>query len=815
MKNHAKVVIIGGGVMGVGLQYHLALEGWTDTLLIEKGELTSGSTWHAAGQVPHFNGSLNTTKIHVYGTKLYPKLPELTGQAVSWHGCGGIRLATNQNEVDWFKYVYGLSRLAGYECEIISPKEILKYHPFINTEGVICGFYTPHDGHVAPADVTNAMAAGVRKMGGEIMCRNRVVDVKLQKNGEWKVFTEKGDVTCEHVVNSAGSYCDVVGSWTGHKVPIVNMLHQYFITEPLKELIDFAPELPVIRDPMSHAYLREENNSILVGPYETSTAHICWNGEPPAWDFESELLPNELDRLLPWLEKAGIRIPLFGESGLKNIVSGAITHTTDGNYLSGPAHGAPNYWMHCGASIGIAQGGGSGKYLAQWMVHGQAEINMREYDPRRFGDWATPDYVKTVAVVDYQHMYTCLPPNHQHDAGRNIRKTGLHDILAAEGAQFGQIFGWERARWYDKNATGAKNTNSSEVYSYKRTNAFPAIREEAKAVRERVGLMDLSTFSKFEITGRDAHKFLERVCANKIASKDGGIVLTHLLNKNGFIESELTVTRLGTDSYYALSAAVAQHYDYDQLTWRKLPSEDVTIKDHTDKYGTLVLAGPRARDTLQPICDTDLSNASFRWLTGKMAKVAGCGVVLLRVNYVGELGWEIHCDMGDMPKIYAALREAGKPHGLALFGTYAMNSLRIEKAYRGWGSELTNEVDMIEASMTRFLRLDKGVDFIGRAATLEREQTGPRMKLVYLELEDGDCDILGNEPLYSGDKLVGITTSGGFGFAVNKSLGFAYVEPDIDVMHHTVHVQMFNERRAARIIPDHGIYDPENLKPRA
>ena len=366
----------------------------------------------------------------------------------------------------------------------------------------------------------------------------------------------------------------------------------------LKELIDLAPELPVIRDPMSHAYLREENNSILVGPYETSTAHICWNGEPPAWDFESELLPNELDRLLPWLEKAGIRIPLFGESGLKNIVSGAITHTTDGNYLSGPAHGAPNYWMHCGASIGIAQGGGSGKYLAQWMVHGQAEINMREYDPRRFGDWATPDYVKTVAVVDYQHMYTCLPPNHQHNAGRNIRKTGLHDILAAEGAQFGQIFGWERARWYDKNATGAKNTNSSEVYNYKRTNAFPAIREEALAVRERVGLMDLSTFSKFEITGRDAHKFLERVCANKIASKDGGIVLTHLLNKNGFIESELTVTRLGTDSYYALSAAVAQHYDYDQLTWRKLPSEEVTIKDCTDKYGTLVLAGPRARDTL-------------------------------------------------------------------------------------------------------------------------------------------------------------------------------------------------------------------------
>ncbi len=804
MKSHARVVVVGGGVMGVGLLYHLALEGWTDIALVEKGELTSGSTWHAAGQCPHFNGSLNMTKVHVYGTQLYSNLEKLTGHAVSWHGCGGLRLATSDEEVDWFKYVYGISRLAGYECEIIGPSEIKTYHPFLEPFGVKAAFRTVHDGHVAPADITNAMAAGARKLGAEIHRRTLVTDIRRLTTGEWEVITDKGNIICEHVVNSAGSYCDVVGSWTGHNVPIANMLHHYVITEPMQELIDLAPELPVVRDPYSHAYLREETNGVLVGPYETATAHVCWDGKSPAWDFESELIAPELDRLVPWLERAAERFPLFGKAGLKNVVSGAITHTPDGTYLSGPAHGPRNYWMHCGASIGICQGGGAGKYLAQWMVHGQAEINMREFDPRRFGNWATKDYTAEVSVADYHHMYYCYKPGEQHEVGRGLRRSSLYDRLKAEGAQFAQIFGWERPRWYDK-------TGNGETFSFRRSNWWNAVREEALAVRERVGLMDLSTFSKFDVKGKDAYSFLARICANKIPLKDGGIILGHLLNANGFIESEITVTRISAEHFYVLSAAVAQLHDFDQLNWRKTDRERATISDITDDYGVLVLAGPKARDVLRDCTKTDLSNASFRWLTGKLAEVAGvAGVRLLRVNYVGELGWELHVPMVAMPRVYDALMAAGKPHGIALFGTYAMNSLRIEKAYRGWGSELTSEIDMIEASMERFIRFDKE-DFIGKAASLSNKQRGPRMKLVYMEVDNTDSDCVGNEPVYHGGNVVGVTTSGGYGHAAGKSLAFAYVDPALAANGAEFDVLVFAERRRARIIPE-SIWDAENAR---
>ena len=806
MKSHARVVVVGGGVMGVGLLYHLALEGWSDVVLVEKGELTSGSTWHAAGQCPQFNGSLNMSKVHLYGTQLYPQLEKLTGQAVSWHGCGGLRLATTDEEVNWFKYVYGVSRLAGYECEIIGPAEIKQYHPFLETFGVKAAFRTITDGHVAPADITNAMAAGARRLGAEIYRRCRVVDIKRMANGEWNVITENGNISCEHVVNSAGSYCDVVGAWTGHDVPVANMLHHYVITEPLQELIDLEIELPVVRDPYSHAYLREETHGVLVGPYETATAHVCWDGKPPAWDFESELVAPELDRLTPWLEKASERLPLFGQAGLKNVVSGAITHTPDGTYLSGPAPGPRNYWMHCGASIGICQGGGAGKYLAQWMVHGQAEINMREFDPRRFGNWATKDYTTEVSIADYHHMYYCYKPGEQHTVGRGLRKSALHEKLKSHGAQFSQIFGWERVRWYDPSGKG-------EDFSFKRSNWFDAVRAEAMAVRESVGLMDLSTFTKFDVTGKDAYNFLLRICANKIPTRDGGIVLGHLLNENGFIESEVTVTRLGQEHFYVLSAAVAQLQDKDQLEWRKVPGEAVEITDITDEFGVLVLAGPRAREVLQLCTTSDLSNAGFLWLTGKVAMVAGVSIRLLRVNYVGELGWELHVPMKEMPQIFDSLLAAGKLYGLKLFGTYAMNSLRMEKSYRGWGSELTSEVDMFEGSMERFFRSDNR-EFTGKSASLARQQRGPRIKLVCLEVANTDCDCVGNEPVYCGDKIVGVTTSGGYGHAVKKSLAFAYVEPALTDIGTDFDVLMFGERRAAKIIPE-STWDPSNSRVKA
>jgi dimethylglycine dehydrogenase len=548
----------------------------------------------------------------------------------------------------------------------------------------------------------------------------------------------------------------------------------------------------------------EETNGVLIGPYETATAHTCWEGKPPRWDYESELEPNELDRIMPWLEKATERLPLLGKAGVKSIISGAITHTPDGVNLTGPAHGPKNYWMHCGASIGICQGGGAGKYLAQWMVHGQSEINMREFDPRRFGKWATKDYTAEVSVTDYHHMYYCYKPAEQHEVGRGLRKSSLYEHVKNHGAQFAQIFGWERARYF----------GAPENFSFRRNNAFEYAKAEALAVRQRVGLMDLSTFSKFEVKGPDAFSFLNRINANKIPTKNGGIVLSHLLNDNGFIESEMTITRLAETHFYVLSAAVAQDYDFDQLSWRLRASENVTITDVTDDYAVLVLAGPRARDVLSACTAHDLANAAFPWLTAQTATVADVmDVRLLRMNYVGELGWEIHVPMADAPEVFDALMAAGKAHGIQLFGTYAMNALRMEKAYRGWGSELTAEIDMFEASMSRFIHLEKE-DFTGKLASLAKKQRGPRTQLVYMEVDNTDSDCMGNEPVYHKGERVGLTTSGGFGFTVNKSLAFAYVDPTLAAQGTEFEVMIFSEKRKARIIVEPA-YDPANLRLKA
>lgn len=806
MKSTARVVIVGGGVMGVGLLYSLVKEGWSDVVLVEKGELTSGSTWHAAGQCPHFAGSLNLAKIHHEGTLVYPKLEEMTGEAVSWHGCGGLRLAITDAEVEWFKQVYGVSKLIGYEAALIGPDEIKKYHPYLETFGVKMAYVTVTDGHVAPADVTNSMAAGARQGGAEIYRRTMVENIELLPTGEWKVVTDKGNIVCEHVVNAAGSYADVVGAWTGHNVPICNMLHHYLITEPVQELIDRKDELPVVRDPYSHSYLREETNGVLVGPYETEGAHVCWDGNAPTWDFENELITPELDRLMPWLEKATERMPIFANAGIKSVISGAITHTPDANFLLGPAPGPKNYWMAAGASIGVCQGAGAGKYLAQWMVHGATDINMAEFDPRRFGDWADKDYVTALSIVDYQHMYYCYRHGEQHMDKRPLRTSSLYDRLKARGAQFQAVFGWERARWFSTDGNG-------EDYSFRRSNWFDVVAEECKAVRETAGLMDLTTFAKFDVKGKDAESFLDRICANRIPKKVGGIMLGHLVKEGGRIESEITVTRLGEDHFYVLSAAVAQLHDMDALRWRRNKDEVVTITDVTDDFGVLALAGPLSRDILQPHTPQDLSNEGLRWLRGTITEVAGIkDVRLMRVNYVGELGWEIHAPMAGLPAIFDALMATGEPMGMRLFGAYAMNSLRMEKAYRGWGSELTQEITMIEGDMERFCRFDK--EFIGKAATQASKQRGPRTQLVYMEVETTDADCAGNEPVYQGGEIVGLTTGGAYGHAVKKSLTFAFLDPKKADMDKDFAIMMFDEMQPARII-EQPAWDPENVRLRA
>ena len=798
MRTHARVCIVGGGAMGVGLLYHLALEGWTEIMLVEKGELTSGSTWHAAGQCPHFIPSLSMAKIHHYATELYPRLEALTGQAVGWHDCGGIRLALTREEVNWFHYVKGISRLVGFDMEILSPQEIREYHPFLNLLNVKAGALTFNDGHVDPASLTHAMARGARDLGASIEVRNRALNIHRQPNGEWEVITEKGRIVCEHVVNAAGSYCAMVGRWNDLEIPITNLLHHYVVSESVAEIAALETELPVVRDPYCSGYLRQEQNALLVGIYETTGAKKCL--EDIRWDFESELLPPELERLEPWLAKACERLPLFGKYGIRRIVSGAITHTPDGNFLAGPAPGSPNYWLCCGASIGIAQSAGAGKYLAQWMVHGQTEIAMDVVDPRRFGHWANEKYCQTMSLCDYEHMYDLLAPGEQHDVARPQRISPLFDTLSQKGAKWEAISGWEQARWFS-------TKGEEEQYSFHRTNEFASVAKECRTVREKVGIADLSALAKFDLYGTQAGAFLNRITANGAPQRVGGMLLTHLLSQDGKIEAEMTVTRLSDTHFYLVASSAAEVKNFDLLTKGLASFDKVQIANLTETWGALLLSGPRSRDVLAALTEETLTKETFAWLTGKEIKVARAPVRALRVSYVGELGWELHMPMAHLERVYHALWQVGDSHGMTDFGSYAMNSLRLEKAYRAMGTELSNEVTLNEAGMRRFINTHH--DFIGRSATLNAAKRSEQRQLGYLGIETDDTDARGNEPIFAGDRLVGVSTSGGFGHVVNQSLAFAYLDPVYANSGQILTIELLGQRRRCRVIPS-ALWDPRN-----
>ena len=804
MKSHARVVVVGGGVMGVGLLYHLTKEGWTDVVLVEKGELTSGSTWHAAGLIPHFIGSLNMAKAHLYASELYQRLEAETGQATGWHGCGAIRLATNQDEADWFHYVQGVLRCVGAECHLIGPNEIAGLHPLLDVEGVVLGAYTPGDGHTDPAGSTMAMAAGARAGGAEIYLRNRVLDIVRRADGDWDVITEQGTIVAEHVVNAAGGFSPQIGAMVGLEVPIVNIVHQYLVTENLDAVAALDKEPPVVRDPRASCYYRQEQQGLIIGPYETDGAQP-WALDGIDWSFDTELLPPDIDRLVPWLELAAQRIPAFADAGIKRVVSGPITHTPDGGFLIGPAPGLPNFWMCCGAGIGITQGPGAGKYLAQWMVHGQTDINVREMEARRFGRWSLGDYSVAKAVDEYHQMYQVHYPGEFREAGRPVRTTPIYGKLAAAGAVFAETFGWERAKWFA--AEGV-----AERYGFRRMNWFEPVAEECRAVRERVGVLDLSSFSKFDVSGRDAAAFLDRVIANRVPRRDGRVVLAHALTDLGGIESEFTVTRFDERRFYLLSAAVAQIHDYDWLVQHRHEGEDVAIADVTDDYGALTVTGPRSRELLAKLTDADLGNDAFPWLSAREIEVAGIPLRALRVSYVGELGWELHHPMDRMESLYDAVIAAGEEFGIANFGLYAMNSMRMEKGYKAWGLELTTELTPIEGGLDRFVDMDS--PFIGREAVADRAREGVDTRLVYLSVDAVDADAHGNEPVYAGERVVGLTTSGAYGYAVERSIAFAFVEPDLAAPGTELDVAILGRRCAAKVL-DQPLYDPANRRLRA
>ena len=800
MQSQARVVIVGGGIMGVALAYHLAEEGETDVLLIEKGELTSGSTWHAAGQCPSLVGNYNLAKIHDYGNRLYPTLEAKTGQYVSWHASGGIRIARQQVDLDWFQYMKGIADNVGFRMEIIDPAKIREINPFYDTEGVIAGAWTMDDGHADPSGLTNAMARGATDLGVTIVRHNRVVDINRLPSGEWEVDTEQGKVTAEIVVNAAGSFARQVAQMVGADLPICNMEHHYIVTGPVQEFIDREGEIPVMRDPYASAYMRQEQKSGLIGIYESVGLAEAWapDGLPP-WSSDSELFPDDLDRIMPWLERALQCMPHLTEAGIKRIVNGAIPHSADGPPLLGPVAGIDNFWLCCGSSFGIAQGAGCGKYLAQWMIHGDAEINMTGFDPRRFGAFADRHYMRAKGFQDYGLTYATPLPGEEFPAARGCRTSPLYQRLLDKGAVYGQTFGWERPKWFSLDGR-------AEACGYRRNNVFEVVREECLAVRERVGVIDLTGFAKYEVKGVDAEAFLNRVLANRMPTRDGGIALAHFLSAQGRILGEATVTRWSATHFYLLSAASAELRDLDHLTQQLLPGEQVTIRNSTDERGVLVVTGPRARDLLGTLTDAALDNDAFRWRSAQEIDIAGVPTRALRINYVGELGWELHAAMADLERLYEAVWTAGEPLGIADYGLYALNSLRMEKAYRGWGAELTNEVTMLDADMARFYA-DSKPDFIGKQGT-ESAQPGA-LKLVYFELDAEHADVRGGEPIYLGDACIGVTTSGGYGYSVARSLGFGYVPVAQTAPGSYFEVGLVGERCQARVL-DAPAYDPAN-----
>ncbi len=809
MKSQARVVIVGGGMMGVGLLYHLAKEGWTDVVLVEKGELTSGSTWHSAGQCPSFIGDYTMAMVHHVSNTLYPKLEELTGQYTSWHGCGGIRLATQRAELEWFKHVADIAKHIGYRMEVIGPDEIRRINPFLDTTGVIAGAWTLDDGHVDSARTCNAMAKGARDMGASIVRNNRVTDINLRRSGEWEVVTQQGAIVAEHVVNAAGCYARMVSQMVGSDAPIWNTEHQYFITEPIEEFIHRDEEIPVVRDPSASCYYRQEQKSALIGVYETAAAVGAWrdSGGLPDWDSQGELFQPDYDRVLAHFERVMERMPIWSDAGIKSVTNGAIPHTPDDNPLLGPAGGLRNFWMCCGASIGIAQGAGCGKFLAQWMIDGDADVNMASLDPRRFGQFADEVYARAKAADAYIQMYALHIPGEEREAGRPCRTTPLYQKLADQGCVYTEAFGWERPKWFSLDGR-------EEEFSYRRTNVFEVVAEECRAVAERVGVVELSSFSKFDVSGRDAAAYLNRIFANRMPRKVGGIKLAHLLNDAGRIQTEATITHIEDDCFYILTGSAWEVKDFDALSWAILDGEDVKVANVADDWGNLIVVGPRSRELLAKLTEADLTNASFRWLTGQQINVAGIPCRALRINYVGELGWELHHSMSRMSELYDAIWAAGEEFGIADFGSYAIDSLRMEKCYRGMGADLTNEISPIEAGLSRFVSMTKG-DFVGRAALERILEKGVALQLVYLEVDAVDADCMGGEPVYSGDRVIGVTTSGSYGHRTRKSLALAYVEPRFAEPGTAIEVDILEDRRGATVLGNHPVYDPENTRLRS
>jgi len=807
MKSQAKVVVIGGGVVGVGALYHLAKKGWgDDVVLVEKAELTSGSTWHAAGLLPLFNMSYSVGQVHKYSVNLYRTLEEETGQSVGFKQVGNLRLAMNDDRMDEYYQYAATAKTIGINVEFLTPEQIGKLWPMCNTEGLIGGIFHPDDGYIQPADLTQALARGARARGATIYRNTTVVAIEQASSGGWVVKTEKGDITCDHVVSATGNYARKTGEMVGLDIPVIPVEHQFIVTEPHPELqrrkAEGMPEMGVLRESDGRWYLREENNGFILGPYENGAPCCYVDGPDPRAEYE--LFQEDIERLEPHIEAAISRVPAFGEVGIKEVYNGAIAYTPDGNPIIGPAWDLDNFWLSEGHSFGITAAGGAGWQLAEWIVEGEPTIDMLGVEPRRFGDYATKDYLVAKNEEAYSHVFIIHYPDEERPAARPLKTAPCYERMKERGAVFGQKSGWERPNFF-----ATDGMPQEDDWSFRRSRWFEAIRKEVLNTTSNAGLLDMTAFAKCQISGPGAESFLDSFVANSLPQKDGGIGLCHALNTNGGIHSEFTIRRDADDSFYLVSAGALQRLDHDYLK-KHMPSDgSVEFTQLTDDVGVLVLAGPKSRDILQRVTDTDLSNEAFRWLTAQDITVGGASANAMRVNYVGELGWELHHPMDMQNQIFDALFEAGAEFGLKPFGIRAMDSMRFEKSYRMVGTEMSIEYSAFESAMDRFIKMDKG-DFLGRDGLRGWQERGMSNMLVTLEVADvEDADALGNNALLQDGEIVGRATGGGFGFRIDKSLALGMVKPELAEPGTAVDIEILGKTYSATVVPE-SPFDPKN-----
>ena len=806
MISHARVVVIGGGAVGVSTLYHLAKKGWSDVALVERKELTSGSTWHAAGLLPLFNMSYSVGQLHKYAVDFYPSLEAETGQDVGFSQVGNIRLAMNQDRMDEYHQYAGVAATIGVRVDFLTPAEVGELWPLCNIDGLVGAIVHPEDGYIQPADVTQAMATGARQRGAEIYRNTTVTGIERTAGGEWLVKTDKGDITCEHVVSATGSFARQTGAMVGLDIPVIPVEHQYIITEPHPEILarreQGLPEMGVLRESDGSWYMREERGGLVLGIYEAGAP--CCYVDGPSDDAEFELFQEDIERLEPHIEAAINRVPAFGEVGVKEVFNGAIAYTPDGNPIVGPAWDVPNFWINEGHSFGITAAGGAGWQLTEGIVEGEPTVDMMGVDPRRYGDYATKGYLRKKNEEAYENVFVIHYPDEERGGARPLRTAPCYDRLKALGAVFGQKFGWERANWFAPTGVAQE-----DHWSFRRSKWFEHAANEARHVAEHVGLLDMTAFAKCRVSGPGAEAFLDYLLANRLPKKIGRVGLCHALNTRGGVLSEFTVIREAADQFYLVSAGAFQRLDHDWLKKHMPADGSVQFQNLTNSIGVLAIAGPKARELMSRVTDADLSNEAFPWLMSHNIVVDMTPVRAARVNFVGELGWELHHPIECQNQVFDAVMAAGADLDIKPFGIRAMDMLRIEKSYRMVGTELSIEYSAFESGLQRFVHLNKG-DFIGRDALVKWQEKGFENQLVTLEIHDvTDADPLGNNPIFHGGEMVGRATSGNYGARLDKSYVLAMVPPALAAEGTVLEMDVLGTMHKVTVTPE-SPYDPDN-----